>query len=381
VTLGEETAVVHVFVPVMEAIGKASDSLGMGDQLARLRIDWSGFDLTGGAAAPDLSSLNAATAAAPAAQGAYTSASYESLAASVAAGEYLTANSAALTVTQEMVDARAAAIRAAKAALLTNAPEAPVSKEPAATETVAVTPEIKESESSADGKTKIVENIVTAESAQAIAKDTETKAAAAVSEAKAEAAKRIAAGTITADEVVVAEVRIEAKTTTPVSEIKETVTNIPAAAIVAVLAAASNAAADTGESEAKVELVLTVESDLAIVTFDGAELAALINDAAIDAIISVTVVADARNAETDLTAEQASFIPADKTPFAIEIAVNSVSVTGELASEIAVTIPYAKQGGTDKKVVLWYVPAAGSKAEVNGAVYENGKLTFTTKQI
>ena len=67
-------------------------------------------------------------------------------------------------------------------------------------------------------------------------------------------------------------------------------------------------------------------------------------------------------------------------PFAIEIVIGETQLT-ELAREIAVTVPYVKQGGADKNVVLWYVPADGNKAKVDGAVYADGKLTFVTNRI
>jgi hypothetical protein len=114
VTPGEETVIVHVFVPVMEAI-----SAGSGDQLARLIIDWSGFELT----APDAESLNMAIAQAESVNAnGYTALSYAALTASVAAGNALKSVDHA---TQTMFDARTAAILAAKAALIpaASAPE------------------------------------------------------------------------------------------------------------------------------------------------------------------------------------------------------------------------------------------------------------------
>jgi hypothetical protein len=119
IELGAQETVVEVFVPVMDAI-----SAGSGTQLARLRIDWDGFDLTGGSggAGADLGALQAAIAdARGAAPGGISAKSYAALEASIAAGEWLAASNEALTVTQAMADSRAAAIGAAKAALFSAA--------------------------------------------------------------------------------------------------------------------------------------------------------------------------------------------------------------------------------------------------------------------
>jgi hypothetical protein len=263
--------------------------------------------------------------------------------------------------------------------------EPPAAKAPEATETITVVPEIKSDAGSADGKTKIVENTVTSENKEQIVSAIGDKASDAVNAAKTSAEGKIAAGAIAAGETVVAEVRIDAKTSTPVSEIKQTVINIPAAAITAALDAATDSSNNNSGSggaagSAKVELVLTVESDLAAVTLDSKELAALVQGKGDDAIVSVTVVTDARAAEIPLPEAQANAVPANKAPFAIELTVDNAAVTGTLASEIAVTIPYVKQGA-DKKVVLWYVSASGERERVNSAAFANGKLTFTTDKI
>ncbi|MDR1158442.1 MAG: S-layer homology domain-containing protein [Oscillospiraceae bacterium] len=100
---GEEYTYVYVTVPVM------GDSA---DQPARLRIDWSGFAL---GEALDMAALEAALDAARGVRAAdCTAASYAALTAGIAAAEALWTQ---LGVTQAMVDARAAALDASRAAL------------------------------------------------------------------------------------------------------------------------------------------------------------------------------------------------------------------------------------------------------------------------
>ncbi|MDR1322030.1 MAG: hypothetical protein LBK56_11485 [Gracilibacteraceae bacterium] len=114
VSPGEEEVIVEVFVPVMEKINS-----GSGTQLARLRLDWSGVDLSGGAQRADVADLEAALAEAGGSGAAgWTAASRAALSAATAAGEWLVSRNAALTVTQDMADKRAAAVRAALSALL-----------------------------------------------------------------------------------------------------------------------------------------------------------------------------------------------------------------------------------------------------------------------
>jgi hypothetical protein len=126
---GTETLTTEVFVPVMDSV-----SPGAGTQLALLRLDWEGFDLSSGAPAADMAALESAVAAGAGASadagGDWTAKSRAALAAAVEAGKWLVAHNAALTVTQEMADRRAAAIEAALAALL---PVAASSAPPAAT--------------------------------------------------------------------------------------------------------------------------------------------------------------------------------------------------------------------------------------------------------
>jgi hypothetical protein len=66
-------------------------------------------------------------------------------------------------------------------------------------------------------------------------------------------------------------------------------------------------------------------------------------------------------------------------PFAVEISAGGTRLTS-LASPVAITIPYIKTNGSDKKVVVWYVAADGSKTKFD-AVHANGKLTFITDKI
>ncbi|MDR1603338.1 MAG: hypothetical protein LBS10_00905 [Gracilibacteraceae bacterium] len=112
-TPGAEEITVEVFVPVMEAINS-----GSGTQLARLRLDWTGFDLTGDTRIADTGALTLALAEAGSAPSGYTELSRAALAASVTAGEWLITHNASLSVSQEMTDRRETAIRAIRAALL-----------------------------------------------------------------------------------------------------------------------------------------------------------------------------------------------------------------------------------------------------------------------
>jgi hypothetical protein len=81
-----------------------------------------------------------------------------------------------------------------------------------------------------------------------------------------------------------------------------------------------------------------------------------------------------------MPAAQANVIPAGKVPFSIEITVDNTAVTGQLASEIAVTIPVSAPPASGKKFIVYYVAADGVKTP-HDAVYSNGKLTFTTDKI
>jgi hypothetical protein len=388
VTPGEAETIVHVFVPVMYSISPTS-----GDQLARLIIDWSGFDLTGGATAPNLNSLNAAIAQTQTGltQSDYAPASWQSLAASVAAGEYLKANAATLTVTQDMTDKRAAAILAAKDALLAapagggeatkppangepteppvvtppaTQPETPITKTPEATESVAVgTPAI--TETAAGGKK--AESTVTETTANVTAK---------ASSVVADATKKAAERNAPADEVIVAELRIDA-TPADTTGLTETVTKVPKDVIAAIIAESAEAKTEN----ANVELVLTVDGGLAAVTLDGAALADIVKDAGESETVTITVVA---NATGTLTEQQmrANVIPEGKVPFSIEIAVGDKQITAFSGdTKIAVTIPAPAPPAAGKKFVVWYVPANGDAKTKHEAVYEGGKLTFATDRI
>jgi hypothetical protein len=271
--------------------------------------------------------------------------------------------------TQNEVDAALAALTSARAKLVD---ESPISKVPEATATVAVTSEVKEAADgvAAGGRTKTVESTVSAEAVAEIAQ----QAGAVISDAKAKAAEKIAAGTISAGETVVAEIRIAAALPADVNagEVKETVINVSASAIRAI----AEESAKSGNEN--VELVLTVDAGIGAVTLDAAELAALAAGGGEE--ISVAVIADARTVDTPLPSAQANAVPANKVPFAIEISVDNTPVTGRLASPIAVTVPYVKQGGADKKVVLYHVAADGTKTKLD-ATYADGRLTFVTDRI
>ncbi|MDR2089905.1 MAG: NEAT domain-containing protein [Clostridiales Family XIII bacterium] len=325
VEIGKTYTTVEVFVPVMEkAVG------GAGKQLARLQIDWSALGVEEKPETPE----------------------------TPGGGVVLE--------------------------------EPPASKAPEVTVTLPKLPEssgdVKEIVSSSGGKAKIIENTVTAEQATEITQQITGKANEIAIAAKQKAAEKLASGAISAGESVVAELRIEAKTLpqgTDINEIKADVTNIPRAAIAAIVAESNKT------ENANVELLLTVESvfafngveETAAVTFDAAELAALVAEAGDGAVesVSITVVSDARNADVPLSGAQAGAVPAGKVPFAIELAANGVPVTGALASPIAITIPHAAPAA-GKKLVVYYVAADGSKTE-HAATHKDGKLTFTTDRI
>jgi hypothetical protein len=252
------------------------------------------------------------------------------------------------------------------------ATEAPIaSKPPVAQESVSVTTEIKENTASGGGK--IAESTVTVEQANAIA----SNASSVVTGAKATAAAKIAAG-----ETVVAEIKIEiaaeqkaaAVETAKSNNVTETIVNVPKTAIAAIVAES------TKEDNANVELVLTVESvlasGLAEVTLDAATLAQAVSAAGTAETVTISVAADAT---ATLTQTQKSVVPAGKVPLSVTITAGAVPIT-DLASDIAITIPYVKTSGTDKKVVVYYVAADGSTTK-HDASYENGRVTFTTDKL
>ncbi|MDR1320576.1 MAG: cell wall-binding repeat-containing protein [Gracilibacteraceae bacterium] len=141
VTIGEAEIVIEVFVPIMDAI-----TPGAGTQPARLRLNWEGFTLPDGSEeTADTGGLEAAvTAVGELNADDFSPESFAALAASVAAGEYLIESNAALTVSQDMVNKRTAAILAAIEALLpADVPPAPPAS-PVETPTsapIAVTPD------------------------------------------------------------------------------------------------------------------------------------------------------------------------------------------------------------------------------------------------
>jgi hypothetical protein len=110
VTIGDTNdIIVEVYVPVM---GSSAT------QLARLRIDWTDFEPEDTSRA-DVTELEAAINGIPDGMPpAYIGKSYEALTASVAAGTYLIDSNEALSVTDELVHNRTAAILAAQSALI-----------------------------------------------------------------------------------------------------------------------------------------------------------------------------------------------------------------------------------------------------------------------
>ncbi|MDR2771129.1 MAG: hypothetical protein LBB57_03725, partial [Clostridiales Family XIII bacterium] len=362
VEIGKTYTTVEVFVPVMEkAVG------GAGTQLARLQIDWSAFGVEE-KPETDKAALNAAAASAEAVlnagRGNKTESSWNAFVNALNAAKTVAADASA---TQSAVDAALAALTAAQSGL---ADEPPAAKTPeaSATVTVTTTPEVRESNSANGGTVKIVENTVSAEAVAEIAQ----QAAAVAAQAKSNAAAKIAAG-----ETVVAEIKIVTALPQNVNpaEVKETVTNVSASAIRSIIAESAK--------EAHMEIVLTVENGLASVTLDSAEMASLVagaDNATVESI-SITVISDARNAQTPLPAPQNAAVPAGKLPFAVVLSADGTPVTGTLTSEIAITIPHAAPAA-GKKLVVYYVGADGSKTK-HDASYDaaKGTLTFTTKQI
>ncbi|MDR2354878.1 MAG: hypothetical protein LBE16_01650 [Clostridiales Family XIII bacterium] len=199
-------------------------------------------------------------------------------------------------------------------------------------------------------------------------------------------ATAVAAGTASAavDETAVAAVIAAAKAGYSegelVPKISEVTVNVAPASGDAYTAVKLDVSVDAVEAVIAEDAKLTVNSDIGTVTLVKDALAEILSGAPSDAAsVAIRISADASAA---LTPAQASAIPADKVPFAIEISVDGASVTGELASEIAVTIPYAKAPAEGKKLVVYYVAADGSKTK-HDASHDTakGKLTFTTDRI
>jgi hypothetical protein len=257
------------------------------------------------------------------------------------------------------------------------AAEPPVTKTPEATETVTITPEVKDGTVSGGGK--IAESTVTAEQASTIT----TKASAVAADAKTTVAgaAKIAAGENVVAEIIIAvgdtaETKAVAVAAAKAADVTEATFNVPktvAAAIVAESAKIENAS---------VELVLTIESalasGLATVTLDAATLAQTVSAAGEAETVAITVTADATATLTEAQ-KTPGVIPANKVPVSVTISAGNERIT-DLAHAIAITIPYVKTSGNDKKVVVWYVPASGDKIKYD-AVCESGRLTFITDKI
>jgi hypothetical protein len=234
--------------------------------------------------------------------------------------------------------------------------EAPVTKTPDASVSVSVTPSVTETA-----------GVKTAESTVA-----QEQVANAVTSVISQA--QTAASTKPAGEVAVAEVKIAA--TAAGSGVTETIVNVPIAAIAAIVTESNKT------ENASVEVVLTIESALASgvasVTLDAATLAQAVTAAGTADTVSVTLTQDA-TAMLSLAQQAPDVIPVGKVPIAVTISAGNEQIT-DLASEIAITVPYVKTSGSDKKVVVWYVAANGAKTKYDAA-YENGRLTFTTDKI
>jgi hypothetical protein len=326
VTIGQSEITVHVFVPVMEAINPTS-----GDQLARLRIDWSDFDLTeGGAETADTSGLAGVIKAARAvAEGSYAGLSFDALAASVAAGEYLTANKGIKTVSQTMVNTREAAIRAAQAALIFSGEIETVKKE------IAVAPAVENDKATS-----------------AIAKDT---VSALIADALASAN---GAGTQVGPLVI--EGRIDVKPS-DMTDIKETETSISKEAIEeAVSAILGSAGID--------DVVLTVDTGITEISLDGdtlAKLASALTASGADGFEIVT-------GKPELTAAEKA-VAGDKE--VVEIILSIASASGA----VTVILPYVPETGEDaSKLRVFKLEENGSSA-VPGSYYDDAKKAMLFK--
>ncbi|MDR1065503.1 MAG: hypothetical protein LBL25_03950 [Oscillospiraceae bacterium] len=320
VTPGEAVTIVHVYVPVMDDINS-----GSGDQLARLVIDWSGFDLTGQNSTADLTALGVAVADADELTlGDYTPATAASVTASLAAAQYLIINNATLTVTTEMAAARVTAIEAAITALIV--PPTPVTAEP-----IQTTPTAPD----ANGKaTASVNPDAINEAIEAAKKDTDNNQI---------------------ENAVIPEIIINAAPAGGAAAVKELAVSLPAAAVTAV-------------KTEQAALVINAGS-AGKVTLTGTELKRIAGE---NKDLTITLTADATSS---LNSAQTAAIPSTaQTPVAVAIAVDKTSVTGV---EVSVTVPLSTTTpATGKKFVLIKIAADGTKTTI-AADFINGTVTFT----
>jgi hypothetical protein len=333
VTPGETEIVVEMFVPVMEAI-----AVGSGRQIAWLRIDWSGVELGNGLEPADVTALSDAIADARTVNAAnYTVSSRNALSASVAAGEWLIGNNETLTVTQAMVDARAAAIQAAQTALLAGTgeagadPDVPDFPGDAAenTETVTVTPEVSD----------------------------KTATATVNREAVAAALNAIdsASGTVT----------IKLDVLASAADVERVVLTISAEA--------ARSIAEAAADEDKANVILAVESQVANVALDGAAIIAAFGTQGSAQEVTIAVAATATE---NLTAEQQNVI-AGKTAVTIDITVGAVAVSDFESGEVAVSLPYAPANGQNEgKLRVYRLNNDASSTKLEGSKYENGNMIF-----
>jgi hypothetical protein len=322
VELGQDTVNVHVFVPVME---KVAISGGVGNQAARLVIDWSGFDLTGQNSTATLTALEAAVAGADELTlDDYTPETAASVTASLAAAQYLITNNATLTVTNEMAAARATAIKAAIIALI--APPVEVEAE------LKVTPTAPDTNGKA---TASVDPNAINETIEAAKKDTDNNQI---------------------ENAVIPEIIINAAPVGGAAVIKELAVSLPAAAVAAVKTEQAALVIDAG-SAGKVTLTGAQLKNIAV---------------AENANLTITLAA---NATSSLSQAQTAAIPSTaQTPVAVAIAVDETAVPGVAVS---VTVPLSKTApAAGKKFVLIKIAADGTKTTI-AADFINGTVTFT----
>jgi hypothetical protein len=331
VTPGETYTYVYVNVPVMAPTS---------NQPARLKIDWSGFlginnletdDLE--AAVSALGSVNSAS---------YTANTHATLTASIAAAnELLNLTNA----TQPMIDARLSALGAAKTALILK-DTVTLGK---ATGAVTVT-----APTVVGGKTELSVD------------------AAAINTALTTAASSSAGG---AGAPVIVEIAINAAPEKKTGLIEAEVT-LPVAGINTVLETVSDAS--SGYAGASI----VVDTGIAKVSLDSGtlqQIADKIGDSSTNAEVTIAV---AVGGGVELTSAQAATV-GTKQAFTVAIDVAGAPLSG-LDSPITVTVPYAKTSGSDKTVVVYYVPATGgTPTKFSGAnvTYVNGEVSFKTSVI
>lgn len=319
VTIGEEYTNVLVNVPIM-------DELGAGNQPARLKIDWGGFALGDpvdtSALETTITRGNAITA------DGYTAKSYAALTAGVAAGEALLNLTGA---TQAMVDSRAAALDALIAALLED-----------------------------DGRPTVIETVpVVLQPDVTGGKATAAADSGSMSTALGQA--RTALENAGAEGTDVAEIKVVAKAAAGGSGITESEVSIPAAAI--------------GDIASNGNIVLTIESDAAVITLDHKALEKITADAGDETTIKIT----ASKVDAGELTEQQQSVVGNSPVFALKIKAgeNAIGSFGEGAA--TVSLPYTPKPGEDtSKLDVYYLDESGGITRMENVTYGNGFITFTT---